>query len=110
MNSKAKVEDRKCSGYLYYEAERATACMTLCLPHTLDKVRAGLRAWEVAGWACISAQSRSHVLSSISGARRAVDSVGLRSLMDLLTCWSEREVYAGEIGSLFVCLFGGDEA
>ena len=31
------------------------------------------------------AQSLSHVLSSISGARRAVDSVGLRSPMDLLS-------------------------
>ena len=48
-------------------------------------------------WQVGRAQSRSHVsLSSISGARRAVDSVGLRSLMDLLTCWSERAVYAGE--------------
>ena len=52
MNSKAKAEGRKCSGYLCYEAERAAACMTLCLPPTLVKVRAGLRAWEVAGWAC----------------------------------------------------------
>ena len=43
MNSKAKAEGRKCSGYLCYEAERAAACMTLCLPHTLVEVRAGLR-------------------------------------------------------------------
>ena len=49
---KAKAEGRKCSDYLCYEAERAAACMTLCLPHTLVKVRAGLRAWEVARWAC----------------------------------------------------------
>ena len=34
------------------------------------------------------AQSLSHVLSSKICARRAVDSVGLRSLLDLLTCAS----------------------
>ena len=45
MNSKAKAEGRNCSGHLCYEAERAAACMTLCLPHTLvTNVRAGLRA------------------------------------------------------------------
>ena len=41
------------------------------------------------------AQSLSHVLSAISGARRAVDSVGLRSPMDLLACASERALHAG---------------
>ena len=61
MNTKAKAEGRKCNGYLMcYEAERAAACVTLCLPPTLIKVRAGLRAWSrrwhsrgsLAGWAC----------------------------------------------------------
>jgi len=52
MNSKAKAEGRKCNGYLCHEAERAAACMTSCLPHTLVGVRAELRAWEVEGWAC----------------------------------------------------------
>ena len=47
-------------------------------------------------WQVGHAQSRSHVLSPISGARGAVDSVALRALMDLSTCWSERAVYAGE--------------
>ena len=79
MNSKAKAEGRKCSGYLCYEAERAAACMTLCLPHTLVEVRAGLRAWEVAGWSCTIAITCSEFHKH---ARRAVDSVGLRSLMD----------------------------
>ena len=50
MNSKAKAEGRKCSGYLCYETERPAACMTLCLPNTLVKARAGMRAWEVAEW------------------------------------------------------------
>jgi hypothetical protein len=36
------------------------------------------------------AQSLSHILSSISGARRAVDSIGLHSPMDLLECAGER--------------------
>jgi hypothetical protein len=43
MNSKAKAEGCKYSGCWCYEAERAAACMTLCLPHTLVEVRAGLR-------------------------------------------------------------------
>jgi hypothetical protein len=38
----------------------------------------------------------SHVLSCISGARRAVDSVGLRSPMDLLACAGERALHTGE--------------
>ena len=42
------------------------------------------------------AQSLSHVLSSISGARRAVDSVGLRSPMDLFACAGERALHVGE--------------
>ena len=50
MNSKANAEGRKCSGHLCYEAERPAACMTLCLPNTLVKARAGMRAWEVAEW------------------------------------------------------------
>ena len=32
----------------------------------------------------------------MSGARRAVDSVGLRSPMDLLACAGERALHAGE--------------
>ena len=35
-------------------------------------------------------------MSSISGARRAVDSVGLRSPMDLLACAGERTLHVGE--------------
>ena len=46
-------------------------------------------------WQVGRAQSLSHVPSSISCARRAVDSVGLRSLLDLLTCASERAMRAG---------------
>ena len=51
------------------------------------EVRAGLRAWErevASTWQVGRAQSLLYVLSSISGARRAVDSVGLRSPMDVL--------------------------
>ena len=51
----------------------------------------GGRTW----WQVGRAQSLSHVPSSISCARRAVDSVGLRSLLDLLTCASERAMRAG---------------
>ena len=55
MNSKAKAEGRKCSDYLCYEAERAAACMTLCLPHTLVEVRAGLRAMLAHGLSTLRA-------------------------------------------------------
>ena len=46
------AEGRKCNGYLCFEAVGAAACMAKCPPPTLVKVRAGLRAGEVAGWAC----------------------------------------------------------
>jgi hypothetical protein len=93
MNSKAMAEGRKCNGHLCYEAVGAADCMAWCLPHSLVKVRAGCgRGWSQGG----RAQSLSHVLSSISGARRAVDSIELRSPMDLLACAGERALLASE--------------
>ena len=97
MNSKAMAEGRKCNGYLCFEAVGAAACMAKCPSHTLVKVRAGFDQGSGPGrWQGERAQSLSHVLSSISGARRAVDSVGLRSPMDLLAGAGERALHAGE--------------
>ena len=49
-----------------------------------------------AGRGYAGARSLQLAISSRSSARRVEDSVGLRSPMDLLTCWSKRAVHAGE--------------
>ena len=50
MNRKARAEGCEWKGYLCYEAGKAATCMTECPPHTLMRVREGLRAggrwWE----------------------------------------------------------------
>ena len=59
------ISSIECNGYLCYEEVGAAACMTKCpplKPHTLVKVRAGLRAGKAAGG---RAQSLSHVLSAL---------------------------------------------
>ena len=49
MNRKARAEGCKWKGYLCYEAGKAATCMAECPPHTLIRVREGLRAGEVGG-------------------------------------------------------------
>ena len=49
MNRKARAERYEVKGYWCYEAAKAATCMAERPPHTLIRVREGLRAGEVVG-------------------------------------------------------------
>ena len=49
MNRKAWADRYEVKGYWCYEAEKAATCMAERPPHTLIRVKEGLRAGEVVG-------------------------------------------------------------
>ena len=49
INRKARAERYEVKGYWFYEAGKAATCMAERPPHTLIRVREGLRAGEVVG-------------------------------------------------------------